>query len=61
MLAFDDAGGLVGPFAGLLAAGLALPGPFLVDVDDGEPQELDDGVVGRMGKWPRALVTSLSW
>ena len=44
-LALDDAGGLVGPLAGLLAAGLALAGPLVLDVDDGEPQQLDDGVV----------------
>jgi hypothetical protein len=30
---------------GLLAACEALAGPFVLDVDDGEPQELDDGVV----------------
>jgi hypothetical protein len=46
-LALDDAGGLVRPLAGLPAAGLALPGPVVLDVDDGEPEQLDDGVVGR--------------
>jgi hypothetical protein len=29
----------------VLAAGLALACPFVLDVDDGEPQQLDDGVV----------------
>jgi hypothetical protein len=46
-LSFDEAGGLVGSFAGGLAAGVALAGALVLDVDDGEPQELDDGVVGR--------------
>jgi hypothetical protein len=43
-LAFDEAGGLVGSLAGG-AAGDAFAGAFVLDVDDGEPQELDDGVV----------------
>jgi hypothetical protein len=46
-LALDDPGGLVGPLAALLAAGFALAGSFVLDVDDGEPGQLDDGVVGR--------------
>jgi hypothetical protein len=29
----------------LAAAGLALAGPLVLDVDDGEPEQLDDGVV----------------
>ena len=44
-LALDDAGGLVGPLAGLAAAGLALPGSLVFYVNDGEPGQLDDGVV----------------
>ena len=32
---------------GFLAAGGALAGSFVLDVDDGEPEQLDDGVVGR--------------
>jgi hypothetical protein len=39
--------GLVVPFAVLLAAGLALAGALVLDVDDGEPEQLDGGVVGR--------------
>jgi hypothetical protein len=46
-LALDHAGGLVRPLAGLLAAGLALACSFVLDVDDREPEQLDDGVVGR--------------
>jgi hypothetical protein len=33
-LSLDEALGLVGPFAGFAAAGLAFPGPFVLDVDD---------------------------
>jgi hypothetical protein len=44
-LSLDEAGGLVGALAGLGPAGLALAGPLVLDVDDGQPQELDDGVV----------------
>jgi len=47
LLALDHAGGLVGPPAGLLAAGGPLAGSLVLDVDDGEPEQLDDGVVGR--------------
>jgi hypothetical protein len=47
-LPLDEAGGLVGALAGLLAAGEALTGALVLDVDDGEPQELDDGVVVRV-------------
>jgi hypothetical protein len=47
LLALHHAGGLVGALAGSLAAGGALAGSFVFDVDDGEPRELDDGVVGR--------------
>jgi hypothetical protein len=35
-------------FAVLLAAGEALAGSFVLDVDDGEPEQLDGGVVGRV-------------
>jgi hypothetical protein len=44
-LSFDEACGLVVAFAGFGAAGGALAGPFVLDVDDGQPQQLDDGVV----------------
>jgi hypothetical protein len=30
-----------------VAAGLALARSLVLDVDDGEPEQLDDGVVGR--------------
>jgi hypothetical protein len=46
-LAFDEAGGLVVALSVLLAAGGAFAGALVLDVDDGQPQELDDGVVGR--------------
>jgi hypothetical protein len=46
-LSLDEALGLVVAFAVLLPAGLALAGALVFDVDDGEPQELDGGVVGR--------------
>jgi hypothetical protein len=46
-LSLHEALGLVGPFAGFAAVGLAFPGPSVLDVDDGEPQELDGVVVGR--------------
>jgi hypothetical protein len=46
-LPFDEALGLVVAFAVLLPAGLALAGSFVLDVDDGQPQELDGGLVGR--------------
>jgi hypothetical protein len=36
-LAFDEAGGLVGAFAGGLAAGGAFAGALVLDVDDGQP------------------------
>jgi len=44
-LPFDEARGLVAALAGLGAAGRALAGPLVLDVDDREPQQLDDGVV----------------
>jgi hypothetical protein len=44
-LAFDEAGWLVGAFPGGLPAGEAFAGAFVLDVDDGEPEHLDDGVV----------------
>jgi hypothetical protein len=44
-LSLDQAGGLVGAFPGGLAAGVALAGALVLDVDDREPQQLDDGVV----------------
>ena len=47
LLALDEAGGLVGALAGGLAAGRALAGALVLDVDDGQPQQLDDGVVAR--------------
>jgi len=63
-LSLDEALGLVGPFAGFAAAGLAFPGPFVLDVGDGEPQELDGGVVGRevaacLGDLPQLVVQRL--
>jgi hypothetical protein len=42
VLPFDEAGGLVAAFPGLLAARLVL------DVDDGQPQQLDHSVVTRL-------------
>ena len=52
-LALDEAGGLVRALASLLATGQALAGALVLDVDDGEPQELDDGVVA--GGMPAGL------
>jgi len=46
-LALDEAGGLVGTLAGPGAAGLAFAGALVLDVDDGQPQQLDHGVVVR--------------
>jgi hypothetical protein len=46
-LAFDEFGGPVGSLAGLGAAGEALAGALVLDVDDGQLQQLNDGVVGR--------------
>jgi hypothetical protein len=46
-LSFDDAGGLVVALAVLRAAGLALACSFVLDAGDGEPEQLDHGVVGR--------------
>jgi hypothetical protein len=45
VLALDEPGGLVRALAGVLPAGGALAGALVLDVDDGQPQELDDGVV----------------
>jgi len=45
-LSFDEAYGLVGALAGFVPPGGALAGPFVLDVDDRQPQQLDDGVVG---------------
>lgn len=47
-LAFDEAGRLVRALAGGLAAGGALAGALVLDVDDGQPEQLDRGVVGRV-------------
>jgi hypothetical protein len=45
---FDHAsGGLTGLVAGLAGFGGAGPGPFVLDVGDGQPDQLDDRVVGR--------------
>jgi hypothetical protein len=46
-LSLDEACGLVVAFAGFGPAGGTLAGPFVFDVDDRQPQQLDDGVVGR--------------
>jgi len=46
-LSLDEPLGLVVAFAVLVAAGLALAGALVLDVDDGEPEQLDGGVVGR--------------
>jgi len=46
-LSLDEACGLVVAFAGFGFAGGALAGPLVLDVDDRQPQQLDDGVVGR--------------
>jgi hypothetical protein len=43
-LALDDPGRLVGPLAALLPARLALAGALVLDVDDREPQQLDNRV-----------------
>ena len=48
----------------LAAAGLALAGSLVFDVDDGEPEQLDDGVVGRevaagLGDFPELVVQGL--
>ena len=58
--AFDESGG---SFTGL-ASGLAgllgtLSGPFVLDVTDRQPQQLDHRVV--VGKWPRFLMILRSW
>jgi hypothetical protein len=39
--------GLVGALAGGLAAGVALADALVLDVDDGQPQQLDHGVIAR--------------
>ena len=44
-LSFDEACGLVGALAGSCRAGGALAGALVLDVDDRQPQQLDDGVV----------------
>ena len=44
-LSFDEVGGLVGALAGFTAAFGAFAGAFVFDADDGQPQQLDDGVV----------------
>jgi hypothetical protein len=59
------AGGLVVALAVLLAAGEALAGALVLDVDDGEPEQLDDGVVGYLRPgggscWSVARSASLS-
>ena len=43
-LALDEAGGLVGTLAGLGPAGLAFAGALVLDVDDGQPQQLASGL-----------------
>jgi hypothetical protein len=45
-LSFDEACGLIASLAGFGPAGGALAGPFVLDVDDRQPRQLDDGVVG---------------
>jgi hypothetical protein len=43
--ALDQPGGLVRPFPGLLAACFAFAGTLVLDVDDGQPEQLDHGVI----------------
>jgi len=64
-LPFDEAGGLVAALASLGAAGGALAGSFVLDVEDGEPQQLDGGVVGGevaagLGHFPQLVVQGLA-
>jgi hypothetical protein len=44
-LPFDESCGLVVAFAGFLPPPGALAGPLVLDVDDGQLQQLDHGVV----------------
>jgi len=44
-LSFDESGGLEGAFVALVLLGGAFAGPLVLDVDDGQPQQLDHGVV----------------
>jgi hypothetical protein len=57
--ALDEPAGLVGPLAGGLASRQALAGALVLDVDDGQPEQLGDGVVA--GEVAAALVTLRSW
>jgi hypothetical protein len=46
-LSLDEACGLVAALAGFAAAYGAFAGPLVFDVDDRQPQQLDDRVVAR--------------
>src|SRR5258708_37064417 len=52
-LALDEACGLVGALAGFVPPGGALAGALVLDVDDRQPEPLDDGVVA--GEVPAGL------
>src|SRR5260221_12700979 len=63
-LAFDEACGLVGALAGFLPPGGALAGALVLDVDDRQPEQLDDGVVAGevpagLGDLPQLVVQAL--
>jgi hypothetical protein len=63
-LSFDEACGLVVALAGFLPPGGALAGALVLDVDDRQPEQLDDGVVGRevaagLGDLPQLVVQRL--
>jgi hypothetical protein len=51
--AFDEPAGGLALVAGLAGFGRSLAGPLVLDVADGEPEQLDDGVV--VGEVPAVL------
>src|SRR5512135_1789808 len=63
-LSLDEPCGLVVAFAGFLTAAGAFPCALVLDVDDGQPQQLDGGVIaGEMatvfGHLPELVVQAL--